>query len=390
MTEHRIDGYAPFSSANASVRKSQADEPVRLIGTSAAVRAIEEEIDCASRSNAKVLITGESGVGKEVVARLIHQRSQRSRSPLVTINCAGVPDTLLESELFGHMRGSFTDAHKDKKGWLEQAHAGTIFMDEIGEMSLRMQALLLRFLENGEIQRVGSDRTQSIVDVRVIAATNRNLLARVADKGFREDLYYRLNVIHVPIPPLRDRREDIPHLFGHFVRSYSQKHRVPEPIPSEEVMARLMSYEWPGNIRELKNAVERIVIRSRGVIGLADLPREISQKREGHAGAAPERPSVTHAHMLFERMTVSGESFWSVVYEPFMSRDLTRQDLRTIIGRGLEQTRGSYKLLVQLFNLQPEDYKRLLSFLRKYECQLPFQKFRSVPSRLESLSDTRE
>jgi DNA-binding NtrC family response regulator len=366
------------------------DEPARLIGTSAAIRSIEEEVECASRSNAKVLITGESGVGKEVVARLIHQRSQRSRSPLVTINCAGVPDTLLESELFGHLRGSFTDAHRDKKGWLEQAHLGTIFMDEIGEMSLRMQALLLRFLENGEIQRVGSDRTQSIVDVRVIAATNRNLLARVADRSFREDLYYRLNVIHVPIPPLRDRREDIPHLFGHFVRLYSQQHRVPEPTASDEVLARLISYDWPGNIRELKNAVERIVIRSRGLIGLADLPREMSGKRTESATTAHDRPSVSNADALFDRMTVSGESFWSVVYEPFMSRDLTRQDLRAVIGRGLEQTRGSYKLLVQLFNLQPEDYKRLLSFLRKYECQLPFQKFRSVPSRLEGVSDTRE
>ena len=176
------------------------------------MRGIEEEVDCAARSNAKVLLTGESGVGKEVVARLIHQRSARAHSPLVTINCAGVPDTLLESELFGHMRGSFTDAHRDRKGWLEQAHFGTVFMDEIGEMSLRMQALLLRFLENGEIQRVGSDRTKAVVDVRVIAATNRNLLARVADKSFREDLYYRLNVIHIPIPPLRDQARRHPAL----------------------------------------------------------------------------------------------------------------------------------------------------------------------------------
>ena len=262
------------------------DELPRLIGTSEAIRSIEEEIECASRSNAKVLITGESGVGKEVVARLIHQRSGRGRAPLVTINCAGVPDTLLESELFGHVRGSFTDAHRDKKGWLEQAHAGTIFMDEIGEMSLRMQALLLRFLENGEIQRVGSDRTQSVVDVRVIAATNRNLLARVAEKSFREDLYYRLNVIHVPIPPLRERREDIGGLFSHFVRSYCRQHRVPEPAISEEVLAHLITYDWPGNVRELKNAVERIVVRSRGTITPADLPKEIFGSRIASAAAA--------------------------------------------------------------------------------------------------------
>ncbi len=353
----------------------------RLIGTSPALRGIEEEVECAARSNAKVLLTGESGVGKEVVARLIHQRSARGHSPLVTINCAGVPDTLLESELFGHMRGSFTDAHRDRKGWLEQAHFGTIFMDEIGEMSLRMQALLLRFLENGEIQRVGSDRTKAVVDVRVIAATNRNLLARVAEKSFREDLYYRLNVIHIPIPPLRDRREDIPHLFQFFVRSYSKTHNVPEPSVSQDALARLMEYDWPGNVRELKNAVERVVIRSRGVIGPADLPREITGRRIGSEIPALDVPSLTNSDVLYDRMAVSGESFWSVVYEPFMSRDLTRRDLRAVIGRGLEQTRGSYKLLVQLFNLQPDDYKRLLSFLRKYECQLPFQKFRSLPYR---------
>ena len=160
----------------------------QLISASAAMREIGQEVLYAARTDAKVLISGESGVGKEVVARLIHQRSRRSHSPLVTINCAGVPDSLLESELFGHVRGSFTDAHRDKRGWFEQAHGGTIFMDEVGEMSMRMQALLLRFLENGEIQRVGCDRVSSMVDVRVIAATNKNLLEHTANKTFREDL----------------------------------------------------------------------------------------------------------------------------------------------------------------------------------------------------------
>jgi transcriptional regulator with GAF, ATPase, and Fis domain len=363
------------------------DPPTQLIGTSTAIRGIEEEVECAARSDAKVLITGESGVGKELVARMIHQQSQRRKFPLVTINCAGVPDSLLESELFGHVRGSFTDAYRDKKGWLEQAQSGTIFLDEIGEMSLRMQALLLRFLENGEIQRVGADRVTSIVNVRVIAATNRNLLARIAEKQFRDDLYYRLNVIHVPVPPLRDRRPDISSLLAHFIRTFSAQHRIEEPAVSEEATARLMAYDWPGNVRELKNVVERLVVRSRGAIGLADLPREISGQ---WSEPVPTRNAALQAEspdLLFERMAVNGESFWSVVYEPFMSRDLTRRDLRAIISRGLEQTRGSYKLLVQLFNLQPEDYKRLLSFLRKYECHMPFQKFRSVPARtMETVS----
>ncbi len=355
---------------------------VDLVGASPVMRDIQEEILCASRSNAKVLITGESGVGKEVVARLIHQRSQRSHSPLVTINCAGVPDTLLESELFGHMRGAFTDAYRDKRGWLDQAHGGTIFMDEVGEMSLRMQALLLRFLENGEIQRVGSDRVSSKVDVRVIAATNRDLMSRIADKSFREDLYYRLNVIHVAIPPLRERMDDIGPLLLHFLSVYSKRHHVDTPVVSDEAMSRLKAYRWPGNVRELKNVAERMVIRSRGTIGPNDLPREISGLCSEPI-AAPVVVAKRTADVLFERMCVDGESFWSVVYEPFMSRDLTRDDLRAIVSRGLERTRGSYKALVQSFNLAPEDYKRFLSFLRKYECHMPFQKFRSIPVRLD-------
>src|SRR5687768_6180854 len=160
----------------------------QLIGCSSATNTVRDEIDCAARSDAKVLITGESGVGKEVVAQLIHQGSRRSQANLIAINCAGVPDTLLASELFGHVRGSFTDAYRDKQGWLEQAHRGTIFMDEVGEMSMQMQALLLRFLESGEIQRLGSDRTTNVVDVRIIAATNKRLIDKVASSAFRSDL----------------------------------------------------------------------------------------------------------------------------------------------------------------------------------------------------------
>src|ERR1700719_1998555 len=244
------------------------------------MREVAQEILCASRSHAKVLI------------RLIHQGSQRSKSPLVTITCAGVPDTLLESELFGHMRGSFTDAYRDKRGWFDQADGGTVFMDEVGEMSLRMQALLLRFLENGEIQRVGSERVCSAGDVRVIAATNRNLMERTAEKSFREDLYYRLNVIHVAIPALRERREDIPPLFEHFLEVYGKRHRIDQPRLLEETMARLVAYDWPGNVRELKNAAERLVIRKGSdVIAPDDLPREITGKWSGpKAVAATQQP----------------------------------------------------------------------------------------------------
>jgi transcriptional regulator with PAS, ATPase and Fis domain len=355
---------------------------IKLVGASSALCEIEQEIECAARSDAKILITGESGVGKDIVARLIHQRSRR-QGPFVTINCAGVPDSLLESELFGHVRGSFTGAYRDKRGWLDQAQDGTIFLDEVGEMTLRMQALLLRFLENGEIQRVGSDRVQTAGNVRVITATNRNLVERVSAGEFREDLYYRMNVIHIVIPPLRERPEDVAPLITHFLESFSSAHRVSRPVLAEPAMAKLTAYPWPGNVRELRNIVERLVVRNRAsLITPADLPREVSNAAPARTQVAGPEPPLrrSNAELLYERMVDGGESFWTVVYSPFMSRDLTREDLRTLVARGLEQTRGSYKGLVGLFNLSAQDYKRFLNFLRKYECRLPFQGFRTVPS----------
>ena len=351
----------------------------QLIGRSSAIRDLREEMEYAAKSDAKILITGESGVGKEVLARLIHRQSNRARAQLVTINCAGLPDSLLESELFGHVRGSFTGAYRDKPGLLETSNNGTIFMDEVGEMSLRMQALLLRFLESGEIQRVGAERAQARVNVRVIAATNRNLTDRIATKEFREDLYYRLNVIHLTVPPLRERREDVVELLDHFIAHYSLRHSLPIPTLTPEALQQLVAYGWPGNVRELRNFVERLVLRARsGMITPADLPMEIipppqAAVREPVRGAAIER--------MYDRMLNGRESFWTVVYEPFMSRDMTRDDLRALISRGLEQTRGSYRILVQMFNMPESDYKRFLNFLRKHDCQMPFQKFRNLPMR---------
>src|SRR5688500_5318986 len=188
-----------------------------LLGDRSVIDALREEIDYAARCDAKVMITGESGAGKEIVASMIHAGSKRRQRPLVTVNCAALTETLLETELFGHVRGSFTGAYRDHAGVFERANGGTVFMDEIGETTRRMQGLLLRFLETGEIQRVGSDdRAQARVDVRVIAATNRVLLDDVAAKTFREDLYYRLNVIHLRVPSLRDRRHDVPIFIRHF------------------------------------------------------------------------------------------------------------------------------------------------------------------------------
>ena len=360
----------------------------QLIGVSGALRRLQEDLEFAARSDAKVLITGESGVGKEVVARLIHQRSARRNASMVTINCAGLPDTLLESELFGHVRGSFTGAYRDRPGLLEVGNGGTVFMDEVGEMSLRMQALLLRFLESGEVQRVGADRMQSRVDVRVIAATNRNLLDRIAEKEFREDLYYRLNVIHLLIPPLRERRDDVQVLLPYFLRVYSQRHGVPAPDLSPDALRLLTAYDWPGNVRELKNVVERVVVRARAaVIAPEDLPGEITGQPRGEREKSSERASA--AESMYERMVRAGESFWAVVYPPFIARDLTRDDLRLIVRKGLEHARGNYKLLVSLFNMPPTDYKRFLNFLRKHDCHMPFQRFRSAAgTRAQADSET--
>ena len=353
---------------------------------------VESEIDCAARSGAKVLITGETGVGKEVVARLIHDRSARSSHALATVNCAGLPDGLLESELFGHQRGSFTGAYRDKPGRLEMAPNGTMFLDEVGEMSMRMQVTLLRFLETGEIQRIGSDRPHTRVNVRLITATNRDLAKEIAAGTFREDLYFRLNVIRVHIPPLRERLEDIPLLLDYYVGVFCEQHRQPKPEISPSALDALKAHRWPGNVRELKNVVERMVLRSGGkVVQAGDLPpHNFDAPRAAVASATPVAvPGVAAAaapqvDALVAQMLEHGESFWTVVYPLFIGRDLTRAELQSIIQRGLEATNGNYRLLVQLFNMPSADYKRFLGFLRKHDCHLPFQRFRTVPARLRS------
>ena len=368
-----------------------------MIGRSAAIQALEAEIESAARSDAKVLITGETGVGKEVVSRLIHHRSARAAAGLVTLNCAGLPDSLLESELFGHVRGSFTGAYRDKPGLLEMAPNGTVFLDEVGEMTMRMQVVLLRFLESGEIQRVGADRSHTRVNVRLITATNRDLDKEIASGAFREDLYFRLNVIRFAIPPLRERTEDIPILVQYYADSFSLSHKMPPIELASDAIAALIAYRWPGNIRELKNVVERIVLRASGrEVRAEDLPPEVLRTSTSAApkaqalaagnGEAAEPPlgSTGRADELAGAMIKQGESFWSAVYPIFMSRDLTRTDLRRIVQLGLETTNGNYRLLVQLFNMAPQDYKRFLSFLRKHDCHLPFQRFRSVPARLQA------
>jgi len=366
-------------------------EPVQFIGSSEAIRTVLADVECAARSDAKVLITGETGVGKEVVAQMIHQRSARASASIVTLNCAGLPDSLLESELFGHARGSFTGAYRDKPGLLEMSQSGTVFLDEVGEMSTRMQAVLLRFLETGEIQRVGADRVQTRVNVRLITATNRELQQQIAAGAFREDLYFRLNVIRICIPPLRERLEDMVLLTEHFLDMYSAQHHMARPTLSPAATAALAEHRWPGNVRELKNVVERIVLRANGTtIQPEDLPADIRPRlRIETPAGSPQASARPIADELADRMLRHGESFWSAVYPLFVARDMTRADLRRVVQLGLENTNGNYRLVVQLFNMPSDDYKRFLSFLRKHDCHLPFQRFRAAPTRAEARAAAR-
>ena len=249
-----------------------ADAPAGMIGASAAMREVFAMIRAVAPSEASVLVLGESGTGKELVARALHEGSPRAARRLVTVNCAALAENLLESELFGHEKGAFTGAQRQRDGLFVQADGGTLFMDEIGEMPLPLQAKLLRALQQGEVQRLGSDRPVR-VDVRVIAATNRDLEAEVRAGNFREDLYYRLNVIALRVPALRERPEDIPLLAGHFLERFAQRNRKAFRGFSPRAMDLMLRHDWPGNVRELENAVERAVILAPGdMITERDLP----------------------------------------------------------------------------------------------------------------------
>ncbi|MBI2423820.1 MAG: sigma-54-dependent Fis family transcriptional regulator [Candidatus Hydrogenedentes bacterium] len=230
-----------------------------LLAQSPALRQIQELIRQVGPSSANVLITGENGTGKGVVARALHQASERSEAPMITVNAGGLSESLFESELFGHVKGAFTDAREDRAGRFELADGGTLFLDEIANLSMKMQARLLRVLETGEFERVGSSRTRR-VNTRILAATNANLHAAVEAGEFRRDLFFRLNTVHIDVPPLRDRPEDIPHLAEHFLSRHVQRYRKPPLHFSVAALEHLLAYSWPGNVRELDHAVERAVL----------------------------------------------------------------------------------------------------------------------------------
>src|SRR5687767_6542350 len=272
-------------------RDARPEEPVargrfRLVGESHAIRQVYAVIEKVANTPSTVLITGESGTGKELIARALHEYSSRHKGPFIKINCAAIPKTLMESELFGYEKGAFTGAVGAKPGRFELAHGGTLFLDEIGEIPVEMQVKLLRVLQESEFERVGGIKTIK-VDVRLVTATNRDLAAELQTGGFREDLYYRLNVVPIHLPPLRDRREDIPLLVSHFITKFNDRLRKEITHIEPAAVDRLVSYNWPGNIRELENVIERTMLFCEGsVIRLSNLPGELM------GGVAPEERSA--------------------------------------------------------------------------------------------------
>jgi transcriptional regulator with PAS, ATPase and Fis domain len=352
-----------------------------IVGASPALKELLSAASRIAASDAKTLITGESGVGKDVFARFIHTSSTRANQRYVALNCASFSETLLESELFGHVKGSFTGAYRDKIGKLQLAHRGTIFLDEIAEMTLRMQAMLLRFLENGEVHPVGSDAASTRVDVRVISATNRDLVGMIERGEFREDLYYRIKVTHLHVPSLRQRRDDIRPLVEHTIARCGKR-----VVVDDAAFKLLEAYAWPGNVRELQNVVEQLVALAIGdAIGVDDLPPAIVvSSQSGHAYPKRERRRRV-SDELYEGLVSGGLNFWTDVHATFTSRDLTRNDIRQLFRRALATTGGNYRAVLQLFGMETQDYKRLMNFLAAHECTIDYREFRQP--RVEALGD---
>jgi len=303
----------------------------QFVGTSEPIRLVLEFVAKVADCDSTVLIQGESGTGKELIARMLHFNSGRKDRPLIPVNCGAIPENLLESELFGHEKGAFTGAAHTRIGRFELAHGGTIFLDEIGELSLGLQVKLLRVLQERSFERVGGTKTID-VDLRIVAATNQDLEVAVQQKRFREDLYYRLNVIPVTVPPLRERRSDIPLLVKHFLERLNRGKQTAMTDCSSEAMARLMEHHWPGNIRELENMIERLAVLSRsGTIDVSDLPERLQ------CPSVAAEPTASH-FISFSDQGVN------------LSREIEQLENRLIVG-ALRQANGITSKAAQLLHV---------------------------------------
>ena len=329
-------GRIDLTEENARLRE-RIESRFEIVGSSAGIRALIAQIERVAATPARVLVTGENGTGKELVARALHKNSTRARKPFIEVNCAAIPGELIESELFGHMKGSFTGAVQDRAGKFEQADGGTLFLDEIGDMSLAAQAKVLRVLQEGEVTRIGGAKPRH-VDVRVIAATNKRLEDEIAAGRFREDLFYRLNVLPLHVPALRERRDDIPLLVRHFLEQFARDGGgIPAAIAPEAV-SRLTSFEWPGNVRELRNTIERLAILSGGpTIGVTDVDRLVGARNldVGTVGAIQSARTYEEFKLASERSFLLAklrEHDWNVA-ETARALDMPRSNLYKKIER---------------------------------------------------------
>ncbi|MCK9524162.1 MAG: sigma-54 dependent transcriptional regulator [Proteobacteria bacterium] len=332
------------------LRERERESDAGIIGNAAPMRSLYRFIDALARSAATVVIQGESGTGKELVARAIHRRSPRSEHPFVPVNCAAIPETLVEAELFGYVRGAFTGAREHRKGLFEAAHQGTLLLDEIGDLSLRVQVKLLRALQDGEIKRIGATETTR-VDVRVIAATHMDLQDAMRTGRFREDLFYRLNVVPLFLPALRERKSDIPLLARHFLTRYAARAAHPVTGFSAEALAALQRYDWPGNVRELENAIERAVVVTRDPeIQLRDLPAALCPPA-GHPQSAAVRTALFYAP-LFERPFAQAKQAATTQFAQAYTQAL------------LARTQGNVSRAAELAGLNRSNFRRLLRQLQ--------------------------
>jgi two-component system nitrogen regulation response regulator NtrX len=314
-----------------------------IVGRSYAIRAVTDKIERVAKTPARVLVSGENGTGKELVARAVHRQSGRSDGPFVEVNCAAIPSELIESELFGHMKGSFTGAVADRAGKFEQAHGGTIFLDEVGDMSLAAQAKVLRVLQDGVVTRIGGSKPTE-VDVRVLAATNKNLEVEIAEGRFREDLFYRLNVVPIHIPPLRERREDIPLLVSHFLAVLTTREGIAPRAMTPDAVERLTQLDWPGNVRELRNTIERLLILSSGPkIVAEDVGRLVGRRDPEQAGLGS----------LLECKTF--EEFKHAAERAFLLAKLREYDWNVSeTARGLDMPRSNLYKKIERYGLTRE------------------------------------
>ncbi|MCD6288758.1 MAG: sigma-54-dependent Fis family transcriptional regulator [Candidatus Hydrogenedentes bacterium] len=321
-----VDGALKKRKQTSNLRRLERNAIEQTVGSSPAMRRVLELATKVAVTDSTVLLTGESGTGKDVIANLIHRMSPRSQRPFVVVNCAALPETLLESELFGHVKGSFTGADTDKVGLFEEAHQGTIFLDEIGDMAMATQAKLLRVLQNGEVRRVG-DTSPRYVDVRLLAATNQDLAALIAERKFRQDLYFRLNVVQIKLPPLRERKDSLPTLIRHFLTKYNNRLGRNVTTIDEYALRLLAHYDYPGNIRELENIIEHAIIMAEDdIIRPRDLPENVYRP----PGRLALPPSGTYEQSIDEFVTIEE-----------MERRLIRD---TITRTGGNQTLAAKKL----------------------------------------------